>query len=111
MELSFWVTACAGVTAKDRISFPSPEKRTFSVIVHDDLATVVIRRVIFHDVPRNAKKGSAKPDLSDLETNVRETDKNHLQNKLPYWDSPNCGAMQNRIEVRAKHAIHQKKQG
>jgi hypothetical protein len=52
------------------------------VITSDDLATLVIRRVIFHVVPKNMKKGSAKPDLSDLETDVTNQDKIHLNNKL-----------------------------
>jgi hypothetical protein len=52
------------------------------VITSDDLATLVIRRVIFHDVPKNVRKGSAKPDLSDLETNVSDQHKYHLQKKL-----------------------------
>ncbi len=52
------------------------------MITSDDLATVVIRRVIFHDVPKNVKKGSAKPDLSDIETSVTAQHKLHLQTKL-----------------------------
>jgi len=68
---------------KDRISFlPSPGKRTFSVITSDDLATLIIRRVIFHEVPRNIKKSSVRPNLSDLETDVTDQHKYHLQKKL-----------------------------
>ena len=52
------------------------------MITSDDLATLVIRRVIFHDVPKNLKKSSAEPALSDLETAVSDQDKFHLNNKL-----------------------------
>jgi hypothetical protein len=43
------------------------------VITSDDLATIVIRRVIFHDVPQKMKNGMAKPVLSDIETAVDAT--------------------------------------
>jgi hypothetical protein len=52
------------------------------VITSDDLATVVIRRVIFHDVPQKIKSGAAKPVLSDIETAVDATQKAHLKTKL-----------------------------
>lgn len=41
-----------------------------------------LRHVIFHDVPKNLKKGSIKPDLSDIETDVSAQHKFHLQKKL-----------------------------
>jgi len=34
----------------------------------DDLATLVIKHVIFHDVPQKISDGGAKPQLSDVET-------------------------------------------
>ena len=54
-----------------------------SVITSDDLATVVIRRVIFHDVP-NKPHGSANVEctLSEVTTNVDATRKTHLKTRL-----------------------------
>ena len=52
------------------------------MITSDDLATLIIRRVIFHEVPRNIKKSSVRPNLSDLETDVTDQHKYHLQKKL-----------------------------
>ena len=52
------------------------------MITPDDLATVVIKRVIFHDVPQKTKDGAAKPVLSDIQTAVNATQKAHLRTKL-----------------------------
>jgi hypothetical protein len=52
------------------------------VITQDDLATTVIKHVIFHDVPQKIKEGDAKPLLSDLETPIDTAQKNHLKKKL-----------------------------
>jgi hypothetical protein len=52
------------------------------LITSDDLATVVIRRVIFHDVPKKIHGGAAAPVLSDLETHVDAKQKAHLKTKL-----------------------------
>jgi 37-kD nucleoid-associated bacterial protein len=52
------------------------------VITQDDLATLVIRHVIFHDVPQNIRDGGAKPQLSDVETKVDASQKGHLKTKL-----------------------------
>lgn len=52
------------------------------MITSDDLATVVIRRVIFHDVPKKIHGGAAAPVLSDLETHVDAKQKAHLKTKL-----------------------------
>ena len=43
---------------------------------------LVIRHVIFHDVPQNLHDGEAKPLLSDVETNVDVSQKGHLKTKL-----------------------------
>jgi hypothetical protein len=63
-------------------SLSSPEKRNLNVITQDDLATLVIRHVIFHDVPQNIRDGGAKPQLSDVETRVDASQKGHLKTKL-----------------------------
>ena len=53
-----------------------------SVITSDDLATTVIRHVIFHDVPEKGHEGAGEPLLSDIETKVDASQKNHLLTKL-----------------------------
>ncbi|MGO9209425.1 MAG: nucleoid-associated protein [Terriglobales bacterium] len=52
------------------------------MITNDDLATTVIRHVIFHDVPQKIREGDAKPQLSDVETKVDASQKGHLKTKL-----------------------------
>jgi hypothetical protein len=52
------------------------------VITSDDLATIVIRHVIFHDVPQRVRDGGAAPQLSDIETKVDASQKGHLRTKL-----------------------------
>jgi hypothetical protein len=52
------------------------------VITPDDLAATTIRHVIFHDVPEKSHEGSAGPLLSDVETSVDASQKNHLLTKL-----------------------------
>jgi hypothetical protein len=52
------------------------------VISADDLATIIIKRVIFHDVPKKVRGGSAKPTLSDVVTPVDPQQKTHLKVKL-----------------------------
>ena len=52
------------------------------LITTDDLATTVIRHVIFHDLPRRVRDGGAQPQLSDVETEVDATQKSHLKTKL-----------------------------
>jgi hypothetical protein len=59
-----------------------PGKENVRVITSDDLATTVIRHVIFHDVPQRVRDGGAKPQLSDIETKVDSSQKNHLKTKL-----------------------------
>lgn len=54
----------------------------YIVITADDLATTVIRHVIFHDVPQRGRDGAEKPQLSDEETVVDGVQKNHLRTKL-----------------------------
>ena len=52
------------------------------MIKTDDLAQTTIRHVIFHDVPEKSHEGSAGPLLSDIETKVDASQKNHLLTKL-----------------------------
>lgn len=52
------------------------------MITQDDLATLVIKHVIFHDVPQKITDGGAKPQLSDVETKVDASQKAHLKTKL-----------------------------
>ena len=48
----------------------------------DHLATLVIKHLIFHDVPQKISDGGAKPQLSDVETKVDASQKAHLRTKL-----------------------------
>src|SRR5579862_5657534 len=52
------------------------------MITSDDLAATTIRHVIFHDVPEKDREGAAVPLLSDVETKVDASQKNHLLKKL-----------------------------
>jgi 37-kD nucleoid-associated bacterial protein len=52
------------------------------VITPDDLAATTIRHVIFHDVPEKGHEGAPGPQLSDIETRVDASQKNHLLTKL-----------------------------
>ena len=52
------------------------------MITSDDLAKLIIRRVIFHDVPRNPKHGAAEPILMDEETEVDPSRRALLKAKL-----------------------------
>ncbi len=52
------------------------------MITTDDLATTTIRHVIFHDVPEKGHEGAPGPLLSDVETRVDASQKNHLLTKL-----------------------------
>lgn len=52
------------------------------MISADDLATTVIRHVIFHDVPEKSHGDTKQPQLSDIETAVDASQKNHLLTKL-----------------------------
>src|SRR5688500_10392732 len=47
-----------------------------------DLQTLLINRVIFHDVPSNAKGGSALPTFAEDETIIDAPHRSHLKNKL-----------------------------
>jgi hypothetical protein len=51
-------------------------------ITAQDLATLAIHHVIFHDVPRNARGADAQPVLADDETAVDATQKHHLKTRL-----------------------------
>jgi hypothetical protein len=52
------------------------------MITGKDLATLAIRRVIFHDVPRNPRGGAAQPTLAEDQTQVDAAHKAHLKTKL-----------------------------
>jgi hypothetical protein len=52
------------------------------VITSTDLATTVIKHVIFHDVPQKHRGSVGQPLLSDVETEVDATQKAHLRTKL-----------------------------
>jgi len=52
------------------------------MITSDDLVKLVIRRVIFHDVPRNPKHGPAEPIMMDEETEVDPPRRGLLKAKL-----------------------------
>jgi hypothetical protein len=52
------------------------------VITQDALATLVIKHLIFHEVPQKISDGGAKPQLSDVETKVDASQKAHLKTKL-----------------------------
>lgn len=52
------------------------------MIKPNDLATLVIRRVIFHDVPRNPKGGTAEPILAEDITTLDPQRKGHLRTKV-----------------------------
>ena len=52
------------------------------MISSKDLATLTIRRVIFHDVPRNPRGGAAQPTLAEDQTEVDAAHKAHLKVKL-----------------------------
>lgn len=52
------------------------------MIKPSDLATLAIRRVIFHDVPRNPKGGTAEPILAEGQTTLDAARKGHLRTKL-----------------------------
>lgn len=52
------------------------------MITGEQLATLTIRRVIFHDVPRIARGAETRPTLADDETEVDATRKGHLKVKL-----------------------------
>jgi len=47
-----------------------------------DLATLVIRRVIFHDVPSNLRGGQAEPILVEAETEIDAPRREHLKVRL-----------------------------
>jgi hypothetical protein len=63
---------------------PQHKASTLLTITSDDLATVVVRRVIFHDIPKGTKAGSpdAGPTLSTVETEVDAPRKALLKTKL-----------------------------
>jgi len=53
------------------------------LITSQDLATLTIRRVIFHDVPRSGRAApGAQPTLSETETEVDRQRREHLKNRL-----------------------------
>lgn len=52
------------------------------MISSDDLATLRIQRIIFHDVPKNTKGGTNTPTLADAETEIDQSRKAMLKKRL-----------------------------
>jgi len=52
------------------------------MVTSNDLATLAIHRVIFHDVPRNPKRGVAQLTLAEAETEVDAERCGHLKTRL-----------------------------
>jgi hypothetical protein len=52
------------------------------VITHQDLAGIVIRRAIFHDVPRKLRGSDTQATLSEIETSIDPARKAHLRERL-----------------------------
>ena len=50
--------------------------------IDKDLSTLVVNRVIFHDVPSNSKSGSDTPTLAEDETQIDARHRSHLKTKL-----------------------------
>jgi hypothetical protein len=61
-------------------SSPSPSGE--KIIARDQLATIQIRRVIFHDVPRKVKGQDQSPTLSEVECAIDPTKIALLKDKL-----------------------------
>ncbi len=52
------------------------------MISSDDLARLRIRRIIFHDIPKNSREGSNHPILADAETEINQSRSAILKNRL-----------------------------
>ncbi len=52
------------------------------MITSKQLATLIVNRVIFHDVPRNDHKGVVQPTLSEVETEIDTPRKYRLKTRL-----------------------------
>jgi 37-kD nucleoid-associated bacterial protein len=50
--------------------------------INPDLSSLVIRRVIFHDVPNNPKREAKQPTLAEDETKIDAIHRSHLKTKL-----------------------------
>ncbi len=57
-------------------------ERLIPLILHDDLATLTTRRLIFHDVPANKRGEHVEPVLADAETKIDARRRQHLQDRL-----------------------------
>lgn len=52
------------------------------MITADQLATLQIRRVIFHDIPKKIRGSEAQPTLSEIESTIDSVQANHLKRRL-----------------------------
>lgn len=52
------------------------------MVTSNDLATLAIHRVIFHDVPKNPKGSASQPTLAETETEVDAVRRKHLKIRL-----------------------------
>ena len=52
------------------------------MITADHLATLQVRRVIFHDIPKKIRGSEAQPTLSEIESAIEPVQANHLKRRL-----------------------------
>lgn len=52
------------------------------MVIADQLATLQIRRVIFHDIPKKIRGSDAVPALSEIETEIAPAQTNHLKRRM-----------------------------
>lgn len=52
------------------------------MIVSDQLASLHIRRVIFHDIPKKTRGSEAQPTLSEIETEIAPAQTSHLKRRM-----------------------------
>lgn len=64
------------------VSVSAPKGRCVSLIKPDDLATLHIHRLIFHDVPKRVRGLEAAPVLSEIEATLDEDRIAHLKRRL-----------------------------
>ena len=52
------------------------------MVTADQLATLQVRRVIFHDIPKKIRGSEAAPTLSEIETEIAPAQANHLKRRI-----------------------------
>jgi len=65
-----------------RLVVLSPAHWGCHVITADQFATLQIRRVIFHDIPKKIRGSEAQPTFSEIESAVQAVQANHLKRRL-----------------------------